>query len=219
MAPLNILVINPNSTEAVTAGIDRGLEPLRIDGGPTIECVTLKEGPPGIETQAQADAVIAPICALIEERQDSASAFIIACYSDPGLRRVRETTSKPVFGIAESAMVTALTLGERFGIISILEGSIPRHARAVRAAGLAERFAGDIAIGVGVTELAGDDGVLERLVSAGRRLKDDHGAGVVILGCAGMAGYRKRCENALRIPVVDPTQAAATLAIGAVRLR
>ena len=66
----------------------------------------------------------------------------------------------------------------------------------MRAAGLAERFAGDIAIGVGVTELAGNDDVLERLVSAGRRLKDDHGAGVVILGCAGMAGYRKRCEKA-----------------------
>ena len=217
--PLPILVINPNSTEAVTAGIDRALEPLRIAGGPTIECITLKDGPPGIETQAQVDAVVAPVCALVEKRQDTASAFIIACFSDPGLHQARETTPKPVFGIAESAMATALTLGERFGIISILKDSIPRHARAVRAAGLDERFAGDIAIGVGVTDLAEDDSVLERLVSAGRTLKDDHGAGVVILGCAGMASYRKRSENALRIPVVDPTQAAATLAIGAVQLR
>ena len=217
--PLPILVINPNSTEAVTAGIDRALEPLRIAGGPTIECITLKDGPPGIETQAQVDAVVAPVCALVEKRQDTASAFIIACFSDPGLHQARETTPKPVFGIAESAMATALTLGERFGIISILEDSIPRHARAIRAAGLDERFAGDIAIGVGVTDLAEDDSVLERLVSAGRRLKDDHGARVVILGCAGMASYRKRSENALRIPVVDPTQAATTLAIGAVQLR
>ncbi len=219
LAPLNILVINPNSTEAVTAGIDRALEPLRSAGGPTIECVTLKEGPPAIESQAQADAVIAPICALIEERQDSASAFIIACYSDPGLHAARETTSKPVFGIAESAMVTAMTQGQRFGIISILDSSIPRHARAVRAAGFSERFAGDIAIGVGVSELASDDDVFDRLVTAGRRLKEEHGADIVILGCAGMAGYRKRCEQSVRIPVIDPTQAAATLAIGAVQLR
>jgi len=216
---LPILVINPNSTQAVTAGIDRALDPLRIAGGPAIECVTLKDGPPGIETQAHVDAVAAPIGALVEKHHDSASAFIIACFSDPGLRRAREATTKPVFGIAESAMATALTLGERFGIISILDDSIARHARAVRAAGLGERFAGDIAIGVGVTELARDDSVLERLVSAGRTLKDDHGAGVVILGCAGMACYRKRSENALRIPVIDPTQAAATLALGAVQLR
>ena len=216
---LPILVINPNSTEEVTRGIDRALEPLRFDGGPAIECVTLKQGPPGIETQAQADAVIAPMCALIAEREDSASAFIIACYSDPGLHAARETTSKPVLGIAESAMVTALTLGERFGIISILEGSIPRHARAVRTAGLSSRFAGDVAIGVGVTELAGNDAVLDRLINAGRRLKEDFGAAVLILGCAGMAAYRKPCEHALGVPVIDPTQAATTLAIGAAHLR
>lgn len=214
-----ILVINPNSTEAVTAGIDRALEPLRIDGGPAIECLTLKEGPPGIESQAQSDAVVAPMCALIKARQDSASAFVIACYSDPGLHAARETTSKPVFGIAESAMATALTKGERFGIISILEASIPRHARAIRGAGLSDRFAGDIAIGVGVTDLAGNDDVLERLIAAGQRLKTDHHASVAILGCAGMADYRERVETALGIPVIDPTQAAATLAIGAVRLQ
>jgi hypothetical protein len=28
------------------------MEPLRMPGGPAIECVTLKEGPPGIDTQA-----------------------------------------------------------------------------------------------------------------------------------------------------------------------
>ena len=213
-----IVVINPNSTEEVTRGIDRALDPLRLEGGPPIECVTLTEGPPGIESQAQADAVVAPLCDLIRSRDDSASAFIIACYSDPGLHAARETTSKPVFGIAECAMVTALTGGERFGIISILDASIPRHQRAVRAAGLSARFAGDVAIGVGVVDLAGEDDVFEKLVVAGRRLRDEDDANVLILGCAGMARYRERLEDALGVPVIDPTQAAATLAIGAVRL-
>jgi len=44
-----IVVINPNSTERVTAGIDAAVAPLRIPGGPPIECVTLSAGPPGIE--------------------------------------------------------------------------------------------------------------------------------------------------------------------------
>ena len=216
---LPILVINPNSTEEVTRGIDDALEPLRMEGGPKIDCVTLKEGPPGIESQAQADAVVAPLCNLIRSRNETASAFVIACYSDPGLHAARETTRKPVFGIAESAMVTALTAGERFGIVSILDRSIPRHARAVRAAGLAERFAGDVAIGVGVVELSDEDEVFGRLVTAGRRLREDHGADVVILGCAGMARYRTRLQDALSLPVIEPTQAATMLAIGAVRLR
>ena len=42
-----IVVINPNSSQIVTDGIDRAVEPLRMAGGPAIECVTLKEGPAG----------------------------------------------------------------------------------------------------------------------------------------------------------------------------
>ena len=56
-----ILVINPNSTEAVTRGIDEACAPLRIEGGPRIEVMTLKEGPPGIETQQHVDSVSCPI--------------------------------------------------------------------------------------------------------------------------------------------------------------
>ena len=42
-----IIVINPNSTQAVTDGMDRAVDPLRMEGGPPIECVTLEEGPSG----------------------------------------------------------------------------------------------------------------------------------------------------------------------------
>ncbi len=213
-----IVVVNPNSTQAVTRGIDRAVEPLRLSGGPSIECVTLEDGPPGIESQADADSVVGPICDLIRAREDTASAFVIACYSDPGLHAARETSGRPVFGIAECAMVTALTRGERFGLISILERSIPRHERAVRSAGLWTRFAGDLAIDLGVRELSREDLVLERMRSVGRRLKDAYRADVLIMACAGMARYRDALADAVSLPVIEPTQAAVTLAIGAVQL-
>src|SRR5690242_7282447 len=120
-----IVVINPNSTEAVTRGIDAAMAPLRMEGGPPIECLTLAEGPPGIESQRDADSVVQPLCRTIAGRDNDASAFVIACFSDPGLHSARETTKKPVLGIAESGIFTALTLGQRFGIISILDLSIP----------------------------------------------------------------------------------------------
>ncbi len=96
-----ILVINPNSSETVTLGIDAAVEPLRMPGGPAIECVTLKEGPPGIETQAHIEQVVAPIGAMVKKRDNDCSAFVLACYSDPGLHAARELTAKPVLGIAE----------------------------------------------------------------------------------------------------------------------
>src|ERR1041384_44137 len=91
-----ILVINPNSTEVVTRGIDEAVEPLRMAGGPAIDCVTLKEGPPGIETQQQVDAVVAPMLQLLAKREKEYAAFVVACYSDPGLHSLREATKKPV---------------------------------------------------------------------------------------------------------------------------
>jgi Asp/Glu/hydantoin racemase len=215
---LPVIVINPNSTEAVTRGIDEAVEPLRMAGGPPIECLTLAEGPPGIESQSDADGVIAPLCRTIKGRDNAASAFVIACFSDPGLFAAREATRKPVLGIAECGILTALTLGHRFGIISILAKGVPRHLRYIGAMGLTERLAGDLPIGLGVTELAEEGRTLTRMIEVGTRLRDEKGADVVVMGCAGMARFRSRLEASLRIPVVEPTQAAVAMAIGRVRL-
>jgi Asp/Glu/hydantoin racemase len=213
-----IIVINPNSSETVTRAIDGAVEPLRQAGGPAIECLTLAEGPPGIETQRHVDEVVAPLCRLVEQQDNRAAAFVIACFSDPGLHAAREATTKPVFGIAESGLLTALTLGSSIGIISILAAAIPRHWRYVRALGIESRVAADIPIGLGVAELARDEEVRERMTAVGRRLIDDHGADVIVMGCAGMARQRAGLEASLGVPVVDPSPAAVGAAITALRL-
>jgi Asp/Glu/hydantoin racemase len=213
-----ILVINPNSTAAVTRAIDDAMAPLRIPGGPEIACLTLEEGPPGVESQTDADSVIRPLCRVIGEQEPNAAAFVIACFSDPGLFSAREATQKPVLGIAECGILTALTLGHRFGVISILARSVPRHLRYIAAMGVNQRLAGDLPIGLGVTELGDGRETLTRMIDVGRRLRDQHGADVLVMGCAGMARYRDDLEDALAIPVVEPTQAAVTMAIGRIRL-
>ncbi|HET6520484.1 MAG TPA: aspartate/glutamate racemase family protein, partial [Geminicoccaceae bacterium] len=76
----------------------------------------------------------------------------------------------------------------------------------------------ELPVGLGVVELGREEVVTERLVRVGRRLRDEHGAASVILGCAGMARYRGRLEEAVGLPVVDPTQAAVGMAVTALRL-
>ena len=214
--PTPIVVINPNSTRAVTDGMSASVDSLRRPDGPSIECVTMEGGPPGVETQVDVESVVLPLCDYVRGRNHDAGAFVIGCYSDPGLHAAREVARAPVFGIAESAMATALTRGDRFGVISILPGSIPRHVRQVRAMGLETRFAGDLPVGLGVTELGGHDGVYDRMEATGHRLREECGADVVILGCTGMAHFRKPLEDALGLPVVEPTRAAVTIALGVV---
>ena len=213
-----ILVINPNSTEAVTRGIDEAMAPLRSPGGPQIECVTLREGPPGIETQQHVDGVIGPMTNLVRERQADYAAFVIACYSDPGLHSVREATAKPVLGISECGVLTAMTLGHKFGVIAILQKSIPRHLRYLGAMGVMDRLAGELPVGLGVTELSDEKKTFGRMVDVGKALRDVHGANVIVMGCAGMARYRKPLQDELGIPVVEPSQAAVGMAIARVRL-
>lgn len=213
-----IVVINPNSTEAVTAAMDRALDPLRIAGGPEIVSVTNPDGPPGIECQAHVDDVSRDIRGIVRAHDAAASAFVIACFSDPGIHAARESTQRPVFGIAESGLLTALALGNKVGIIAILSRSVPRHMRYVRALGLANRLAGDRAIELGVVELSDEGRTFGRMVEVGQTLRDRDGADVLVLGCAGMARYRERLADAVGVPVVDPTQAAVGMAITAIRL-
>ena len=212
-----ILVINPNSTEAVTRGIDEACAPLRMAGGPAIEAVTLKEGPPGIETQQHVDGVVAPLLNLVRKSEHDVAAFVIACYSDPGLHALREATRKPVLGISECGILTALTLGQKFGVIAILQKSIPRHLRYMGALGVMDRLAGELPVDLPVVELSNEDKTFGRMVAVGKELKG-RGADVIVMGCAGMARYRKPLQDAVGIPVVEPTQAAVAMAIGRVRL-
>ncbi len=213
-----IHVINPNSTVSITAAIDDAVEPLRSNTGPEIECATLAEGPPGIQTQRDVDGVIAPLLKRAAALENRAAAFVIACFSDPGLHSLREQSARPVFGIAECGVLTALSIAQRFGVIAILPASIPRHLRYFGAMGVIDRLAADVPLNIGVVDLANEDLTFSRMADCGRALRDIHGADVVVMGCAGMAKYRAPLEDAISIPVVEPTQAAVTMAIGRVRL-
>jgi len=213
-----ILVINPNSTESMTRVIDEACEPLRISGGPAIETATLREGPPGIETQQHVDGLIPPLVSFVRKQEARYDAFVIACYSDPGLHSLREVTKKPVLGIAECGILAALTLGHRFGVIAILQQSIARHLRYIGALGVMDRFAGELPVGLGIAELGDEKRTFGRMVDVGKALRQQHGADVIVMGCAGMARHRKPLQDAIGAPVVEPTQAAVAMAIGRVRL-
>lgn len=216
---MTIYIVNPNSSQHVTEGIDHAVDPLRAASPVPIEARTLIEGPPGIETQAHVDGVVAPMLAHCAKLENQASAFVVACYSDPGLAALREQSNHPVLGIAEASILTAMTLGQRFGIVSILSKSVPRHMRYVGAMGVMDRLAGDQPLELSVLELSDKTRTFERLKIVGTSLRDGVMADVLILGCAGMTAFRADLEAYLGIPVVEPCQAAAAMAIGRVALQ
>lgn len=210
-----ILLINPNSNPAVTEGMARAVAPLGLPGGPALECMTMASGPFGIESQADMEAVTLPLREIVLQRGD-ADAFVLACFSEPGLAVCREATRRPVLGIRECAVLSALTQGDRFGVVALRPGSVKRQSRAFREMGVESRWAGSLPLNLTVAAA--------EMPSAYARIREvatgllERGADTILLGCAGMTRHRAPLAAELGVPVIDPVQAAASTALGLVLL-
>ncbi|CAB5515387.1 Hydantoin racemase [Achromobacter anxifer] len=213
MSNARITLVNPNSLVKVTEAIARATAPFQ--GLPLeFRFLTSAGGPAGIQTQAEADASIAPMAQLFQQEAAATDAFIVACFSDPGLHGLRDLVAVPVLGIGECSVLTAMSMATRIGVIAIASAAVARHLRYFRAMGVADRICGELALDMKVSDLADPERVFERMTAVGRTLRDDHGADVLIMGCAGMADLRDRLEEACGLPVVEPTQAAVAMAAG-----
>lgn len=208
-----ILVINPNSSVACSAGINAAIAPFRFSGGPALEVVTLADGPSAIYSWQDWHVAVAPLCTKIATT--AADAYVIACASDPGIEAARAVTEKPVLGVLRSAIAAAIAQGERFGVIAIVEASKARHMAALRAMGLEARLAAEVALNVTMETLLDEQAARARLIGAAREIAAA-GADAIVLGCTGMAHHRPFIEDAVGVRVIEPCQAAVAAALGAV---
>jgi allantoin racemase len=212
-----VRVINPNSNTAVTDGMSTALDCLRSNDSPALECVTLSDGPLGVETLADVMQV-EPLLRDYIVNDNDADAFVLGCYSDPGIHVCREATAKPVFGIQESSALLAISRGGSFGVISLSPASVERHMRYLRALGIDQMCAADRPANLSVAESEAGEETFAVLAEVGQKLVEADGARSVILGCTGMAKHRRALEVTLGVPVIEPTQAATSMAIGALAL-
>jgi len=187
------------------------MDSFRVDYGIDILCRTLADGPFGIETDEDISAVV-PLVVDELRGNDAADAFVIACYSDPGLEESRSVVSHPVFGIQESAVSLSATFERRFGVLALGRESIQRHIAYVRQLGYQAFHAGERPLDVSVDEAANDPRVLQKIIDTGRQLIEEDGAEMLIFGCAGLAVHRKAAQLELGVPVIDPVQAAVKMA-------
>ncbi len=208
-----VAVINPNSTEAITDQIRLASADLALPADVQVHTVTAAGGPPAIESD---EDVVACVPALRQTASaHPADAYVIACFSDPGIETLRRSTGVPVFGIAESSMLTAMGRGRRVGIVSSVAASVPRHERYFKSVGIDARIVADIPVGRGVLELQGPQAQAE-VLDVGRHLVEKMGADVVVLGCAGLSHLRVVLQDLLGVPVIDPCRAAVTLALSSI---
>ncbi|MCH8334461.1 MAG: aspartate/glutamate racemase family protein [Proteobacteria bacterium] len=206
-----ILVINPNSNANITRAINQALQCCHLEHDVDFSCSTLADGPFAIETDEDISVAVPLVVSEICNNEDC-DAFIIACYADPGLNESRAVSKKPVFGIHESAVSLSATFGRRFGVLALGRDSIQRHIAYIRQLGYQAFHAGERPLDVNVGDAVNDLEVLQEIIDTGRQLIDEDGAETLILGCAGLAAYRQAAQLELGVPLIDPVQAAITIA-------
>ena len=204
-----ILFLNPNANIACGDGISAALDRFRTPSGPMIDVVSLADGPPAIVSWRDWHAAVEPLCLAVA--REAADFYVVACASDPGIEAVQAETASPVLGAFRAAVAVAAPIG-RFGVIALAEASKGRHLLALRSVGLEQRLAGEIAMNVSIPTLLDPDLARGALIDTARALAAQ-GAQAIILGCTGMAHHRDAIASACGLPVIDPCQAAAGIAL------
>jgi allantoin racemase len=202
---MKILVLNPNTSDTVTARIADTVRRIAL-ARTEVFVRRIAHGPEVLESAFDEAAAVPHV--LDEVRAAAAAGFdaiVLAAFCDPGLDAAREISDVPVYGLEETTLAVAITLGNRFGILTEKPHKTAVKEQHVRTHGLESRLASVRAVGMGVAEIAADPERVKRVgLEVARRMVEEDGAEVVIMGCAAMAGYSDDIERELRVPVLDP---------------
>ena len=210
---MRIFVINPNTSGSMTHHIRRELEKIkRPDTELTV--VNPEHGPVSIES-AYDEALAGPptLKEVHRANKEGYDAIILACFSDPALDAAKEISDIPVIGIEEATMHLAAMLGHKFSITTAFRNRVPTRELHVRLRGVESAYASTLVLNMSVLEMdAHPERAKARILELSRRAVENDGAEVIILGCAGLAGYSEDIERELGVVVLDPTSVALKIA-------
>ncbi len=203
-----ILVLNPNTTEAITARLMAAGRAVASHGTELV-AMTAPRGVPYISSRADAQVGGAVALEMLAEQHRNVDAAIIAAFGDPGLGGARELFDIPVVGMAEAAMLTACMLGRSFAIVTFSQGLVAWYNECLDWNGLRGRCAGVFSLQGGFRSVADvQDEKAEAILELTAKVATDHGAEVVILAGAPLSGLADKLRNRASLPLVDGIQAA-----------
>ncbi|MQA02430.1 MAG: hydrogenase expression protein HupH [Streptosporangiales bacterium] len=179
-----------------------------------LEVRSVEYGVESIESEYDEVLCSPPILEQIEAAAaDGTDGVFVSCFADPGVAAARERVDVPVVGGFEPSVLTALSLGDRVGIVTVLPNVVPTIRAAIRRHGLAERCASVRVVDIPVLGLTDRAEMLNRLHDQARAAVDAGEVDVIVLGCTGMSGAAAELQDRLpasgpAVPVLDPTGAA-----------
>ena len=207
-----ILVINPNTTQAVTdmvlASCRHAHPEVQWDGvtGRLGAAYIASEVSYALGAHAALDAF-----ALHYANHD---AVLIACFGDPGLLALRELCDVPVVGLAQASFVAAAKRGP-FAVVTGGKAWEPMLARFARTHLLDAQLVGIHAVELTGAQIAAAPAqAMDSLCLACQTGVQD-GAKSIVLGGAALAGLAGMVQTRMAVPVLDNVQVGAQAVVEA----
>lgn len=215
---MKLLVVNPNTSAAMTAQIHAAAREVAASGT-VLTAVNPAFGPESIEGHFD-EAIAAAGVAQVVREQVPHDAVVLACFGDPGLDAAREATHAPVLGIAEAAFQAASILATGFSVVTTMTRTCVIAERLVQRYGCERSCRGIHGTDIAVLEL--DDPASDafaRIEAAAREALQRDRSGAIVLGCAGMTTLARRLQERLQVPVLDGVAVAVKFAEALVSLK
>lgn len=209
---MNLLLINPNTSTAMTQAIAEAARAVAASGT-HIHAVHPSFGPASIESHFEETIAAAGVAEQVRLANQRHDAVVIACFGDPGLDAAREATDAPVIGIAEAAFHAASFLCTGFSVVTTMTRTCITAEHLLHRYGMERRCRGVHGTDIPVLELeqAGEALVLRIEAKAREALAHDR-SGAIVLGCAGMAPLCATLTARLGVPVIDGVSVAVKMA-------
>jgi allantoin racemase len=207
-----ILVVNPNTSEDMTAAIDRVGQ---ATAGTSATVVTLRsrQGPHTIEGPLDAALGVAGMLEVVGAYAQPFDAVVVACFGDPGIEALRMLVRVPVVGIGAASFIQAAFISQRFAIVTPAVGTPERYAAVTAALGITRQFLGAYQTQLSVVDFESDDpSVLDTLVFHAQQAVKD-GAECLLFGCAGIADHIHDIEERVGVLCIPSVAAGVSQAM------
>jgi len=216
---MRILVANPNTSETVTALVERA---VRRVGSPRTEYLfaTGSFGAKVVASRSENAIAGHSTVDLVTRHAKGCDGIILAISFDTGLHAARELSGLPTLGITEAALLAASTLGARVGLVVLASRTKALYRDLVGSYGLGARLCGMRALDCeGFYDDHGGGFGADQLAAAARDLVDADGAEVVVLAGAVLGSRSLDIEARVPVPVLDGLRCATPMIEAMVRIR
>lgn len=179
-----------------------------------IEVDNIKKG--NISIESRWDRMInAPhvVDMVVHAEKEGFDGVFVSDFDYCGVEEAREVVDIPVIGGFRPSVFTAMSLGDKFSIITILDSVRDLQVSHMGLFGITDNLASIVPIDLPVHDLINKDSVINKAVECAKKAIEEDMASSILFGCTGFMSIASQVSQRLinagyDVPVIDPNHAA-----------